>query len=168
MVKHILAIALISGLVACSTTEKQIVSAKDQVAGAEKMCSENASAMKQRQQQRSLYSRLGERDGIEKFSTNLYAAHQSNDQIGHRFKGVDQQKFITNVTNFIVSNSGGGGEYQGRNMISVHKSMDITHADFLAAGGDVQAVLKDLGRGENEIQEVVCFLVSLSQEVITR
>ena len=175
MIKHTLAILLASGLVACSTAEKQssnvaeqTLTAKEQVAGIEKMCGENMAAMKNRQEERLLYTRLGEREGIEKFSINLYAAHKANEKISHLFANVNEKTNVKNVTNFVVANSGGGGQYMGGSMAGIHQNMDITHEDFLAAGGDVQSVLKGLGHGDNEIQEVVCFLVSFVPEVVTR
>lgn len=168
MIKPILTSALILTLSACSTAQNEVVSAKDQVAGAAKMCAENAQAMQQRQAEKSLYLRLGERAGIEKFSNNLYASHKANRKLDHMFGNVAKQPFVDNVTNFVVVNSGGGGEYAGRTMPEVHKNLGITHEDFLLAGGDIQSVMKDLGHGENEIQEMVCFLVSLVPQVVTR
>lgn len=168
MIKHILSITIIFGLAACSTTDKTALTAQEQAANVQKMCNENARAMQQRQESQSLYSRLGERSGIEAFATNLYASHKKNKDIGHFFENVPEKPFVKNVTDFITVNTGGGGEYKQRDMATVHKDLGITLEDFLAAGGDVQSVLADLGHGENEIQEVICFLVSLSPTVITK
>ena len=51
-------------------------------------------------------------------------------------------------------------------MSTVHKQMKITNSDFLSAGGDVQAVMKELNYGDDEIQEVVCALVSFVPVVV--
>ena len=168
MIKHILSISIILGLAACSTTDKTALTAKEQAVNVQNMCKENTLAMQQRQESQSLYLRLGERSGIEAFATNLYVAHKNNKKIGHFFENVPEKPFVKNVTDFITVNTGGGGEYTQRDMATVHKDMGITLEDFLAAGGDVQSVLADLGHGENEIQEVICFLVSLSPTVITK
>lgn len=168
MIKNIFYLALVSSLAACSTTEKSMLSIEEQAANVTTMCSENASAIQQRQKYHSLYSRLGERPGIKKFATNLYDSHRENPVIGHFFDNVPKEPFIKNVTNFVSVHSGGGGDYTQRDMTTVHKDLGITLEDFLAAGGDVQAVLADLGQGENEIQEVICFLVSLAPTVVTK
>lgn len=168
MIKHISTLVFIASLVACSTADKQTLSVEEQAAAATKMCSENATAMQQRQEAQSLYSRLGERSGIETFATNLYASHRANKDIGHFFTNVPAKPFIKNVTDFVTVNSGGGGKYTQRNMTTVHKDLGISLEDFLTAGGDVQSVMADLGHGENEIQEVICFLVSLAPTVVTR
>lgn len=168
MIKHIFYLALISSLAACSTTEKSILSVEERAENVTNMCSENANAIQQRQESHSLYSRLGERPGIEKFATNLYASHRENPVIGHFFENVPKEPFITNVTDFVSVHSGGGGSYTQRDMATVHKDLGITLEDFLAAGGDIQTVMADLGQGDNEIQEVICFLVSLAPTVVTK
>jgi hypothetical protein len=51
-------------------------------------------------------------------------------------------------------------------MMSVHRDLNITNSDFLSAGGDVGAVMKEMKYGENETQEVVCALVSFVPVVV--
>ena len=168
MNKNIITLLLATSLVACATTDDQAMSAKDQVAGASKMCADNAEAIEARQQEKPLYIRLGEREGITQFSKNLYAAHKANSNIGHMFANVPEQPFLNNVVELVVTASGGKGSYTGRDMATVHKDLGITHQDFLDAGADVQSVMKGLGYGDNEIQEVVCMLVSQVPQVVTR
>lgn len=175
MIRPMTTAVLAIGLAACAstaTTEKQAtekpeLSAKEQVDGVAKMCAENADAMKQRQAEKSLYSRLGEREGIAEFSKRLYVQHKANEKIGHYFVDIPQEPFVSHVTEFLVTNSGGEGNYSGPSMGQVHANLNISHEDFLIAGGDVQKVMKELGAGENEIQEAVCFLVSFVPTVVT-
>lgn len=168
MYKNIITMLLAASLVACATTDDQAMSAKDQVAGLSKMCADNARAIEARQKEKSFYIRLGEREGIAKFSKNLYASHKANSKIGHMFANVPEQPFINNVIELVVTASGGKGSYAGRDMTTVHKNFGITHQDFLDAGADVQSVMKGLGYGDNEIQEMVCMLVSQVPQVVTR
>lgn len=168
MFKLLALMLIMSGFIACAIPEKQAISAKEQVEGIAQMCNESAEAMKNRQAEVSLYSRLGGKEGINTLSSRLYAAHQSNDQIGYMFKHVSEQPFVNNVTTFLVAHSGGDEQYTGRTMTDVHSDLGITHEDFLAAGGDVQNVMKELGYGENETQEAVCFLVSFIPSVVTQ
>jgi len=126
----------------------------------------NLPAAEQRQAAKSLYLRLGSKNGIKELSTRLYAAHVSNKQIGHMFEHVAREPFIEHVTDFLVAHSGGEGTYQGRSMAQVHDQLGISYSDFLSAGGDVQTVMKGLGHGDEEIQEAVCFLVSFVPQVV--
>jgi truncated hemoglobin YjbI len=155
-----------SARVQAPAPEPAPVSAKAQVAAIEADCLKAADAMKQRQAAKSLYLRLGSRDGIQELSTRLYAAHAANKQIGHMFEHVAREPFVERVTNFLAAHSGGGGTYEGRTMAQVHERLNISYDDFLSAGGDVQSVMKDLGHGDEEIQEAVCFLVTFVPQVV--
>lgn len=167
MIKPMMTAALAIILIACASAQQQKLSAKERVDNIASMCAENADAMKRRQNQESLYSRLGEREGIAAFSERLYAKHKANDKIGHLFDDVQKEPFVSNVTEFLVVNSGGDGEYQGGSMAEVHADLDISHEDFLVAGDDVKKVMKQMGAGKDEIQEATCFLVSFVPVVIT-
>ena len=163
--KQLLLIACAAALVSCATNEPK-PTAKEQVQGLQTMCKEAAPAMKARQEQKSLYLRLGQKKKIEVLVSKLYDAHKSNKDIGHMFKKVRKKPFSRNVVAFLTVGTGGGGKYTGRNMTDAHKHLKITNEDFLAAGGDVNAVMKEMKYGDNEIQEVVCALVSFVPQVV--
>lgn len=162
-----LIVLLVLTLVGCASNRMDSSpSAADQVAGLQKMCTESTAAMKARQDKKSLYERLGKRKGINNFFTHLLPEHRANKKIAHLFKHSDDKKVIAHSTDFLVAGSGGPNKYKGRNMEKVHAHLKITNADFLAAGEDVQITMKKLGYGENEIQEVVCALVSFIPQVV--
>jgi truncated hemoglobin YjbI len=140
----------------------------EQVAGLQKMCADNGEAMKQRQAQKSLYERLGKRQRIQVLSKKILAAHSANPKIGHMFAHVNKAQFVKHVTEFLVVGTGGTAKYTGKDMGTVHRSLHITNADFLAAGGDVNGVMKAMKYGENETQEVVCALVSFVPVVVVQ
>ena len=160
MYKVISTLLLLASVNGYAATEGQAMSAKEQVAGITKMCADNAEAIQARQKEKSFYIRLGEREGIARFSKSLYEAHKVNPKIGHMFKNVPEQPFLNNVVEMIVVGSGGEGNYAGRDMVTAHKHLGVSNQDFLDAGADVQKVMTTLGYGENEIQEMVCLLAS--------
>ena len=51
-------------------------------------------------------------------------------------------------------------------MPASHAHLRLTDADFLAAGGDIVTAMQSMGYGENEINEIVCILVSLKDQVV--
>lgn len=146
--------------------EKLPLTAAEQVDGLKQMCADNAEAMAQRQQAEPLYTRLGGEEKIREFATALLKAHQSNENLKRFFGNVPEHPFVDNVTAFVSANSGGNVQYTGRSMKEVHQGFGITNEDFLAAGGDLKQVMTDFGYGENEQQEVTCFLVSNLPQVI--
>ena len=140
----------------------------EQVAGIQKMCADSSEAIKQRQAQRSLYERLGKRAKIETLAKKLLSAHSKNKKIGHMFVHVKKNAFVRNVTDFLVAGTGGKANYRGKDMATAHKDFKITQGDFLSAGGDVQAVMKEMKYGENETQEVICSLASFVPVVVVQ
>jgi hemoglobin len=140
----------------------------EQVAGLQKMCSDNAEAIKQRQAQKSLYERLGKRPRIHELAQKILAAHTANPKIGHMFAHLNKGKFVEHVTEFLVVGTGGTAKYTGKDMGTAHRSLHITNGDFLAAGGDVNGVMKAMKYGENETQEIVCALVSFVPVVVVQ
>jgi len=44
--------------------------------------------------------------------------------------------------------------------------MNLTNADFMAAGNDIVQAMKNLGYGQNEIDELVCAFVGLRGMVV--
>jgi hemoglobin len=141
-------------------------SAADQVAGLQKMCADVVPEIQKRQATQSLFDRLGGTDRISMLAARIVEAHSVNPAIKHLWVHVDKPVVTKHVAEFLVSGTGGKATYTGRDMASVHAPLRITHADFLAAGGDVQNVMKGMGYGENEIQEMVCALTSFVPVVV--
>jgi len=140
----------------------------EQVASLQKMCADNSEAIKQRQAQKSLFDRLGKRPRIKVLAQNIFKAHSTNPKIGHMFAHVEKKKFVKNVTDFLVAGTGGQAKYSGKDMVTAHRDLRITPADFLSAGADVKGVMKEMKYGENETQEIVCALVGFVPVVVVQ
>jgi hemoglobin len=138
--KLILTLCLGLVIASCSSNNTKKPTAAEQVAGLQKMCKDSADTIKARQAKTSLYKRLGEKEKIGVFATNLIAAHKANKDIGHRFKNSNDKRLIENTTQFLIMGSGGKANYKGGDIKKVHQHMNVTNADFLSAGGDVQVL----------------------------
>lgn len=138
----------------------------EQMAGMQQMCADSEQARMKRQAENPLYNRLGGYDKILEFTTEVVRLHNQNDAIKAIFIGVDPEKLAENVADFVAAGTGGSETYQGRSMPDTHAKLRLTDADFLAAGGDIVTAMNTMGYGENEIQEVVCILVSLKDQVV--
>ncbi len=137
------------------------------VAGLEAMCAEAQSAMAERQAADSLFNRVGGRDGIHKAVAETVRLHQINEPIKRVMEGVDPDHLIAQVTDFLVIATGGQGEYDGQDMATAHAHLNLSNADFLAAGSDLGAGMDFAGWGEDEKQELLCAFVSLRPQVVT-
>ena len=144
-----------------------LAEADAQVLDLEKMCAETAGARSARHVEKTLYERLGKEDGILMLIKELVRLHKENEAIAHLFKGLDDDLVAKRVTDFMVSGTGGPDIYRNRPTLpDSHRHMKLTNADFMTAGADVIQAMQNLHYGQDEIDELVCVLVSLRPMVV--
>ncbi|MFT5232238.1 MAG: hemoglobin [Candidatus Krumholzibacteriia bacterium] len=141
-------------------------SVEDQIAGLQKMCTESADARAERQEAKPLFERMGGEEKTRALFADVVARHRVNEDIKQYMDGVDDEKLVNHLVDFVSAGTGGGGEYKGRSMTDSHAHLKLTDADFLAAGRDVVAGMKAAEYGEEEIQEFMCVFVSLKDQVV--
>jgi hemoglobin len=141
-------------------------SVAEQMAGLQTMCAESEQARAQRQADRPLYDRLGGYDRIHEFTREVVRLHKQNDSIKAMFEYVDAEDLAKNVADFVASGTGGPQSYTGGAMPAVHAKLTLTDADFLSAGVDIVTAMQTMEYGQNEIDEMVCILVSLKDQVV--
>ena len=137
-----------------------------QVAGLEAACAASATERANRHAQTPLFQRLRGEQGIHAITREVVRLHLQNPPIRHYFEKLDPGVVAKRVAEFIVSGTGGPQVYQGPDLPTSHRSMKLTNHDFLLAGGDVAQAMKNLKYGPEEIDEVVCTLVSLRAQVV--
>lgn len=139
---------------------------KEQLENLQAMCDSSATARQNRHEQSPLYERLGGYEKILALTTEIVRLHNANEAIKHYFTDVDSGNLAKLVADFMAAGTGGSAEYTGRSMPAAHENMGLSDADFLSAGGDVIQAMTNLGYGQDEIDEVVCILVSLKDQVV--
>jgi len=138
----------------------------EQIGGMQAMCADTEQARAQRQADEALYFRLGGYDRILEFTTEVVRLHKQNDAINGMFTHVDSEASAKHVADFISAGTGGPHKYTGRTMPATHANLKLTDADFLSAGGDIVTAMQTMGYGQDEINEFVCILVSLKDQVV--
>lgn len=153
-----------------SATEQVVTlpSTEDQLQNLQNMCNQTESERADRHQKKSLYERLGGFEKILQLTTEIVRLHKVNENIKHLFTHVDSKDLARKVAEFMAAGTGGNIEYTGGTMVNVHRDLHLTDSDFLAAGGDVVTALENLEFEQNEIDEVVCILVSLMNQVVLK
>jgi hemoglobin len=139
---------------------------EEQINGLTKMCTDTADARAQRQAEAALYDRLGGYDRIHQLAGEWVRLHGQNDAIKQMFTHIDAQNLSKHVADFVAAGTGGSQSYTGRAMPAAHSHLRLTDADFLAAGGDIVTGMQSMGYGQDEIDEIVCILVSLKDQVV--
>jgi hemoglobin len=139
---------------------------EEHIAKLNQMCGETAEARAARQAETPLYDRLGGYDKISALTTKIIGLHEQNEAIQHLMDGVDGEQLAKHVADFVASGTGGPQKYTGRDMVSAHEHLKLTDADFLSAGGDIVKAMQSFSYGEDEVQEVMCILLSLKDQVV--
>ena len=139
---------------------------EDQMIGLQTMCAEAAEAQAELQAEESLFIRLGGYDQILALTTEIVRLHSINEQIKRTLDGVDYDLLAKHVADFMAAGTGGDVEYTGRDLPSSHKHLNLSDADFLSAGGDIITAMQSMEYGQEEIDEVICILVSLKDQVV--
>ena len=114
----------------------------------------------------SLYERLGAQEGLSQIVNDTIALHHKNPEIAHYFEGVDDDQLAGHVVAFFAAGTGGPADYQGRDMVSTHASMQLSEADFDSAAADVLKAVEANGVDAKSKAEVAAILESLRPAVI--
>jgi hemoglobin len=164
-----IAAAIVIGLASAGlAVAGELPSVDEQMAGLVQMCADTEAARAERQAEEPLYFRLGEVDKIHELTTEIVRLHNVNPDFDRFMGDIDGDALAKNVADFISTGTGGPKVYTGRDMPSAHAHLELSEADFLSAGSDVMKAMQNTGYGENEIQEMICILVSMKDLVITR
>ena len=118
----------------------------------------------------SLYERLGGTEGIISITEALVDNHLANPVIGTRFKNAssDREAMIKGASNFFIQGTGGPAVYEGQDMIAVHKGMNISGDELVAALDDAINALEKNKVGQREQEEVLFILFSMRKEVMAQ
>lgn len=116
---------------------------------------------------KSLYDRLGRAEGITRIVHDLMDAHLANPLIAPRFRAIediDHAKQV--VVQFFCAGTGGPECYGGRELLQIHKGMNVSEQEFIAATDDVLGALQKNGVDATTQGEVTAILYSMKNQVI--
>lgn len=115
----------------------------------------------------SLYERLGGVERITALAKDLIELHMTNPLIKTRFEKVeDHAKLERNTIDFICAGSGGPQTYKGKDMLSVHRHMNVNEQELVAAIDDAMVAMTKNGYGQAEKNDVLAILYSLKGDVV--
>lgn len=114
----------------------------------------------------TLFSRLGGTEGVTRIASNLVDNHLANPLIAARFAGSDVPRMKQMAADFFSLGSGGPQVYTGRDMLSVHKHMNISDNEYMASIDDLMKALTDSGVGDREKADVLYIFYQLRPDVV--
>lgn len=116
----------------------------------------------------SLYERLGGRERIRQITEDVWINHVNNPDVSARYANSDAEKVKALVTEFVCWGTGGPAQYSGKDMLTAHRTMNISHREFMAVIDDVMRALEKNKIGKQEQNEMLGLLMSLKDQVIHR
>ena len=114
----------------------------------------------------SLYDRLGGRPAIVAVVDEFLANVVADATINKRFQGANAAKLKALLVDQVCEASGGPCKYQGRDMKTTHKGMDVSDADFNAMAGDMVKALDKFSVPAREKGEVMALLGSMRRDIV--
>lgn len=115
----------------------------------------------------TLYQRLGGADGIARLVDDTIALHLQNPLVQSRFANIKDMAHTKRMArDFFAAGSGGPQNYEGKDMLSAHKGMNISEQEYLAVMDDIVAAMNKSKIEDSAKNEVVAILYSLKDNII--
>jgi hemoglobin len=118
---------------------------------------------------KSLYERLGNKEGITKVVDSFMKNLTANDVVKKRFAKLSKEKvekFRNNLIDQICKESGGDCEYTGKSMKDVHKGMKITEPEWNATVSALKAALDENKVAENEQNDLIAAVAPMKDDIV--
>jgi len=118
---------------------------------------------------KSLYERLGNKEGITKVVDAFIKNLVGNDVVKKRFAKLSKErveKFRNNLIDQICKESGGDCEYTGKTMKDAHKGMKITEPEWNATVSALKAALDENKVGENEQNDLIAAIAPMKDDIV--
>jgi hemoglobin len=118
---------------------------------------------------KSLYERLGNKEGITKVVDAFLKNLTGNDVVKKRFAKLSKEKlekFRNNMIDQICKESGGDCEYTGKSMKDAHKGMKITEAEWNATVSALKAALDENKVGDNEQNDLIAAIAPMKDDIV--
>ena len=121
----------------------------------------------------TIYERLGGSEGISRIVDDAIEEHMTNPAVNARFLPLKEQpdrlKVIKQHTiEFFSSGSGGPPVYNGQDMETAHKGMNISLGEYMHVVDDVLAALDKNGINDDAKKDVLYILWSLKGMILSK
>ena len=127
--------------------------------------------METNQNEKSIYERLGGHIGIEAIVDDIVHLHMTNPAVKARFLPLkdNPQHFAEvrqHLINFLASGSGGPEKYNGRDMPTAHKGMNISQGEYMNVVDDIMKALDKNSIDEQTKKDVLFIAYSLKSSMV--
>jgi len=122
---------------------------------------------------KTLYERLGGRDGISRIVDDTVETHMNNPAVNARFLPYKEQPeklavIKQHTIEFFSAGSGGPLIYNGKDMVTAHKGMNISPAEYMHVIDDIFVALDKNSISEDSKKDVLAILWSLKGMIVSQ
>ncbi len=114
----------------------------------------------------SLYDRLGQKPAITAVVDEFVGNVAKDNRINGRFATTDIPRLKGHLVDQVCMATGGPCTYKGRDMVTMHKGMGITNADFNALVEDLVAALDTFKVPQAEQKELLGLLGPMKPDIV--
>ena len=119
----------------------------------------------------TLFERLGGTPGITRLVDDAVEAHMNNPAVCKRFLPYKEQPdrlaiIKQHSVDFFSAGSGGNATYSGRDMVTTHRGMNISPAEYVHVVDDILLSMEKHGIDQETKNEVLGILWSLKGMII--
>jgi len=121
----------------------------------------------------TLYERLGGEEGLIAIVDDVVEAHMNNPAVSARFLPYKERpEYLAQVkkhtVNFFCAGSGGPQKYEGRDMTTTHRGMNINATEYMHVIDDVMGVLDKHSKSEETKKDVLAIFYSLKEQIMEK
>jgi hemoglobin len=123
------------------------------------------------QDTQSLCTRLGGYDAVAAVADDLLPRMMADPQLARFWQNRAADSLMREkqlLIDFLCASAGGPLFYRGRDMVTSHRGMGVSAADWRAFVGHLQATLDRFQVGETERRDVLAFIESTRAEIVER
>ncbi len=123
-------------------------------------------AMAPKPQYSALYDRLGQKPGIVAVVDDFVGNIAADNRINGRFAKTDIPTLKAHLVDQVCAAVGGPCTYTGRDMVTTHKGMNITTAEFNATGEAMLKALRKYQVAEADINTIMGVLGGMQNDIV--
>ncbi len=119
-------------------------------------------------EQAPLFDRLGGREGVIAVVDKAVDNHFTNPLIRTRFENAQQSRDVLakHAVEFFCTGLSGVPTYEGRDLATAHRGMNISEQEFLTTVDDILDAMISVGIGEAERGEVLAMLYGMKADLV--
>ncbi|CAN5288385.1 hypothetical protein BH23BAC2_BH23BAC2_19800 [soil metagenome] len=123
--------------------------------------------------QKTLFERLGGKPGISLLVDDTVDTHLKNPAVNARFLPYLEQperlaQIKQHTVEFFSAGSGGPAHYSGKDMVTTHKGMNISPAEYMHVIDDIFVALDKQAFNDETKKDVLAILWSLKDTIISK